>query len=344
MLAAFGFISFFLLYEFINSNKSGFLILSAIFAGLSVLVHLNGVIFIGAGGILLLFNRRWGGFAAFSVISIIFASLYFYEALGSMELFRLQFAGDPSHAGKNLQWYMPFENLINEHKRLFRKPEIIGITVLFLLTVFYQIKSKASKDKSILIYIFSMIILLGMISHNKTTKFYGIMLFPYFALMAAQNIYLLLTEPERLKSFIQKTFVVMLASVFIFGIFYSFQIILTGKEDWAAKHKAVASHMPRDSRVFVPMGFIYNEIDNYDIVALHLARLTMWARGGDFNTESLCNLADEFNTEYIVIDEKYRTLLDCNSGDTTCLECGQYKYLASEYQFDIYRRDTSLIE
>ncbi len=132
MLATFGFGSFFLLYEYIKSNKTKFLILSAIVAGFSVLVHLNGIMFIGAGVVLLLFNKRWSGFVTFSTLSILIASLYFYEALGNMELFRLQFASDPSNAGSNLQWYMPFKNLISEHKRLFRKPEIYGITILFL--------------------------------------------------------------------------------------------------------------------------------------------------------------------------------------------------------------------
>ncbi len=344
MLATFGFGSFFLLYEYLKQNKMIFLILSAIVAGLSVLVHLNGLIFIGAGAALLLFNKRWSGLVSFSILSAIIASLYFYEAIGNMELFRLQFVGDPSNAGSNLQWYMPFKNLINEHKRLFRKPEIYGITILFLLSVFYQIKSKTLKDRSMLVYAFSLIVLLGIISQNKTTKFYGIMLFPYFALIMAQNIYLLLTESERLKSYLQKLFIVMLTLVIGYGLFFSFQVILTGKEDWVSRHRAVASHIKQNSRVLVPMNFIFNEIDNYEILALNLARMTISDRGGEFDKETLCDLADEFNIEYIVIDEKYRTLLNCQPGDTACLEHNQFKYLSSEYEFDIYRRDRSLIE
>ncbi len=205
-------------------------------------------------------------------------------------------------------------------------------------------KSKAIKNRSILVYTFSLIVLLGIISQNKTTKFYGIMLFPYFALITAQNIYLLLTESERLKSYLQKLFIVMLALVIGFGLFFSFQIILTGKKDWVSRHQAVASHMKQNSRVLVPMNFIFNEIDNYEIVALNLARMIISNRGEEFDKEIVCNMADEFNTEYIVIDEKYRKLLDCQPGDTTCLEHNQFKYLGSEYEYDIYRRDTTLIE
>ena len=336
MICAAGFASFFFLYEYLENERPLYLILGAALAGFSVIIHLNGIIFIGAGGILLLSQKKWGYFFVFGIISILVASFYFYEAIGNPELFKLQFMQDPSHAGANVQWYMPVKNLLAEHKRLFRKPEIIGITVLFLLSAFYWIKDKSRQRRRLIIYTFSLIILMGLINHNKTTK-YAILMFPYFALMIADNINSLIGHPQQIRNITQKAFLAMLAITLAFGLYSNISLVIFGKEDWVARHKAVARHIPHDAKIIAPMRFMFNEIDNYDIIGLLPARLIPKQEGKDFTPENVCRLGRKYSARYIIINDEYRALMGCPVDDTTCMQHEKYKYLTGEYHFYIYK-------
>ncbi len=343
MLCAFGFLSFFFLYQFLQNKNQLYLILSAFIAGFSPLIHLNGIIFIGAGAILLLYEKRWRHFIIYSVLASIVASFYFYEIIGNTELFNLQFIQSSSNSVGNFEWYMPFKNLAGEHKRLFRKPEIIGITILFILSAFYWIKNRPKERKHLLIYTFCLIILMGVINHNKTTK-YAILLFPYFALMIAEYIHTVITQKIKVNGFIQKPFIVILSILVLFDFYTSFKLILTGKENWVGTHQTVASHIPKDSKLLAPMKFIYNEIDNYNIVGFLPAKIILDERDKDFNAENSCLIGLEYDVDYIIIDNRYKKEFDCALDDTTCLENDHFKYIASEYEYDIYKRDSLLTE
>ncbi|MCP4704064.1 MAG: hypothetical protein GY865_05600 [candidate division Zixibacteria bacterium] len=343
MICATGFMSFFFLYIFIQNNNKLYLILSAVIAGFSLLIHLNGIIFIGAGAALLLYKKRWTHFGIFSAIAALVASFYFYETIGNFELFGMQFMNDPSNAGGNAQWSMPFTNLLDEHKRLFRKPEIIGITILFLLSAFYWIKNKPTDRKHLLIYTFCLIILMGAINHNKTTK-YAILLFPYFALMIAEYIYMLINDSAKQKSLIHKLFLIILSFTILFGSYTTIKLTIFGKENWGEIHRAVASHIPKDSKLLAPMKFMFNEIGNYEIVGFLPAKIILDTRDKDFNAENACLIGLENDVDYIIIDNRYKKEFGCALDDITCLENDYFKYITSEYEYDIYKRDSLLTE
>lgn len=201
MLAMIGFAGFLSLNRYIDGDKFVFLLLSAILAGLAVFSHLNGLIFIGAGSILLIYKRKWKGLIWFILISSAVSLLYFYDVIGNYNLFHLQFTGDPSKAAENANWYMPFRNLLNEHKRIFRKPEIIGITSLFILASINSLIQHKRRNYRIIIYAAALVVSMGLINHNKTTK-YSILYFPYFAVLAADHAVAILEDPGILRKYI----------------------------------------------------------------------------------------------------------------------------------------------
>ena len=58
MVMTLGFISWLLLDQYLQNRSSPALIFSGLFAGLAAAAHLNGLIFIMAGGLLLVWNRK----------------------------------------------------------------------------------------------------------------------------------------------------------------------------------------------------------------------------------------------------------------------------------------------
>ena len=88
LLAALGFLSFLLVLRALERERLAFAMAAGLAAGLAVLAHLNGVMFIAAGLGVLLFYRKWKFAAVFAVISLATGALYLYDVVGHFDLFR----------------------------------------------------------------------------------------------------------------------------------------------------------------------------------------------------------------------------------------------------------------
>jgi len=302
--------SYLSLTRFIEKRQYLFLVLSAVLAGLAVFSHLNGIIFIVAGLVLLLHQKKWKEAAVFFAISIAVGLIYFYDVIGNFELFRTQFIGDPSNPGENTKWSVPITNLLAEHKRIFRKPEIIGITSLFVISAIVSIVRRKSHNYPIIIYAFSLVVLMGLINHNKTTK-YAVLYIPYFAILAADHTRNILYNPPEFKKVINILFSVMMIFSLITGILFGIDLIKNGREDIERKSRAIMAQIPNGSRVLAPVRIMFNEIENFDIFGLHPSRLILKERGILFTPENLCRLATEKRAGYIVLNDEYVHELGC---------------------------------
>lgn len=340
LIAMIGLASFVCLVNYLDRGNMKWLVLSGAIAGLAVFCHLNGVVFVGAGGVLLLLRKKWSGLVLFGVVSIAVSSLYFYDVIGHWALFKLQFMNDPSSAAQNGVWYQPILNLLNEHKRIFRKPEIIGITSLFIITVIQSIRDGRRGNYNMIIYSVAAVVFMGLLNHNKTTK-YGILYFPYFVMLAADNVRILRDNPRLIRRPFQALFALMLLATVIIGLNYSGRQILTGKQDIVKVNREICSHIPPDSYVLAPLLIMYNEIDRYKILGLLPTRIILKSRGEEYDIENLCRLAKEKGVEYVIIDDAYRGLLGCGTDQYPCFNCADFVPVVNEGYYQLYALDTS---
>ncbi|MDH5394620.1 MAG: hypothetical protein OEY11_15660, partial [Gammaproteobacteria bacterium] len=79
MVMTFGFLSFFMLHSAIKGQALNKAILSGLFAGACVLTHLNGVVYVFAGGVLFLITRNYRLLIYFSIAAFVISMLYFIE-------------------------------------------------------------------------------------------------------------------------------------------------------------------------------------------------------------------------------------------------------------------------
>jgi len=327
LVALLGLLSFTCLKIFLDWGNNRWLIISGLMAGLAAFSHLNGLIFIGAGGAVLAYRRQWSKLIIFGVASFAISMFYFYDVPGHWELFKYQFSNDPSNAGENAALYKPVLNLLNEHKRLFRKPEIICITTLFAISLIQSLRDKRRFNYDFIIYSLAAVLFMGLLNHNKTTK-YAILYFPYFALLAADNIRHLWNNPRLIRCPLQILFMLILGASTVVGLEFAGRLLLTGKENLEEINRAVCAHIPENSRVLAPIQIMFNEIDNYRILGLHPARLLLKYDGQPFTLENLCGLAREKDVKYIIIDSEYRKQLGCNGNDFSCFKCPGFEPLA----------------
>lgn len=184
-MAALGFGSFLLLCR----TDKGTLPSSAgagALAGLAGLTHAFGLAFVVAGIVFLLIMRRWRDTVCFAVAAVLVFSPYISGWFTDHELFQRQlFTNAFTDARLSLEWWQPINNLLHEHTRLFRKPEVIGLSVATLLALLLLTRQQWRRDRHFLIYTATLLALGGMAPLPKITR-YMLPLTPFFALIVAR--------------------------------------------------------------------------------------------------------------------------------------------------------------
>lgn len=299
-----GFASYFFISRFISRNSRLNLLASAILAGLAVLSHLNGLIFIAAGIVLLLFQRAYLSAMTFGIIAILVSGFYLIDCVGHFEQMVEQFTGSPGNHTANLNPVNAIANLLGEHKRLFRRADIIGISLLYFMSLVHQRINFGKVRTPRNIYTLALIITLGLVSSNKTPT-YAILLFPFFAMpIASSLIHSLTGRPSgRFRMFLPITFALYLG----LGLHTNANTAFSDKEHVEIRHAAVASQLIPGSVVLAPLKFMFNQIDQFELRSLEAANLLMVEDNLTTTFENLNQYARQIGARHILFDYDFES-------------------------------------
>ncbi len=248
-------------YYLISETKHKHLIFSAILAGLSALAHLNGVIFMFAGLLFLIQQKRWKSMLKFGVFCTLSFSLFFIDIFisgNNIDLFLKQMS--PLESENNI-----LSRLFQEHLRMFHSPKEIILSVLSFFLILVPLLRKKLQGSPTLVYFLILGILFTIITPNKTYK-YLTFLVPFIAINLIESIDILW---DRLKKW-QRNFLytgLILYASFNFG--FTIKQIFDNKAI-VHEHNAIASFIEENSertneQVGCELIFMYNTIDRFDL-------------------------------------------------------------------------------
>jgi len=247
------------------------LILGGLFAGFCGLSHLNGMIFIAAGGALLLFRRDSRGFFIFITVSGMLLSLYFIDILiySDFAAFFYQFTNDPAFRPEDFSILKFSTKVLHEHKRLFRKPETITLTLLFIVSFFgMKYLNKWKKITNLEFFTWCLIFFLGIITYSRRIE-YMIYYFPFMSLIIANAAARLDDFPRIIRGI----------AALLFFAYLSANIAVTAvkfeKHDDIDKNKAVIKFLPGGGKILGPVSLAFNNLDGYKVhglKAMHILR------------------------------------------------------------------------
>ncbi|MFK8138999.1 MAG: glycosyltransferase family 39 protein, partial [Bdellovibrionales bacterium] len=166
-----GFLQFICLKNFLDTDRWKWLILGSIIAGVGVFIHLNGLIFLPAGFILLLYSRKFKQIFVFTLLSVTCALSYFYNISSYEELmvFKSQFFSDPALVQTNQSILGRFSNILNEHQRWFSHHHNISFSLLLFYSLYVSFRRFQNRNE--LIFLGVAIFTLSVISHGQTAKY-----------------------------------------------------------------------------------------------------------------------------------------------------------------------------
>jgi hypothetical protein len=263
MQACVGFASFYFLEKSIRLQQLKFAAIGGLLTGICALFHLNGLVFIMSGGLVLLVNNQIKSLFLFGTIASLTSLLYFYDICclqENIDLFVYQFQNDPALEKSNFNVWAYASKLFDEHMRLFRTIREGTLSVLFFLSVFLLFRFLKSQHSLLLSYTFFLIFSVALITRDTNGQYYLLYL-PFMVLIVAISAdYTFSTT-----TYLPKLTVWLLLFTYLGLNLYLINKIITKRTDILAVNQAVTSHIPQGARLMSSMYLVFNGLPQYDI-------------------------------------------------------------------------------
>jgi len=347
-----GFLSFIFLERSLEqlNQKTICIILSGLFAGLSVATHLNGLVFPVAGFIILMTQKKYWPAFLFGIFTLPTIAIYFYDfhSLADFKFWSYQMNNIPSLEGvSNRPLAMKIlYNLLSEHMRFFHSPIEQSLTLLMLF-VFALSSNFLKKYKLLLRYSFILVITIALFSIHKTSK-YSIIYFPYLMLLVAYGIHFIYDNRNKIRIFKKHVghklaagiCTVLLLFYFSANSFFNIRLCLT-KFSPKQNSDLAARYIPEKNsglRIIAPMTFIFNEIDSFKSIQGEMYYTEMQKSDSSLYRGGFLDATKKFNIDYIILSEAHIKLLGINDCSPEILSKHGFEQLLHTDEMVILKR------
>lgn len=317
VVMTFGFASFiFLEKAMLNPLPGKYLIFSGLLAGLAAATHLNGIIYISAGGLILLFNRRPLAALIFGVSAIPAAAVYFYDFTReyNFSYWMYQIADAPAlHKVQELPEFLSFlDRPFREQRRFLHSPKEISMTALLIFALIVS-RKKFLKISFPGLYLLLLVLSLMIFSVHSTTK-YLLLYVPVIMVIVVRSLAPLLDKVDtefavRQQSTRLKYWAILLLTIYL-GIQTYWNINNTiSKYNPSANRELAVRHFGNETQnlnVLAPMNFIFNEIENFNRIQGDLGFADMQKLGIPIHGKYLLKYSDSLNLDYLIITNEFR--------------------------------------
>ena len=351
MLMTIGFLSFIFLEQSLRypNKKYIFVFISSVLSALCLLVHLNGLIFVLAGAVVLLYRKEFKLFLMFSLITIIGLYVYFLH-ISSFEEFIIWYKTISGfETGKAITsynlvfiWKMIL-NFLDEQRRYLHSPKEVVISLLVLTSVITGFRAIKKRTPLVMPYLLLLMISLAIIAPNKTTK-YLLLLLPYFSMiiLVAIKFHFKIRLPKRQIVFHHRnSYYLFVALIIYFSFSFSYDIFISIEKHKTLTFSNITKEFVKDdvknTIVLAPMTFIFDEIGKYKKIRGLMSYKERLKTMPQLTGDKFFKLADEENIDYIILNDYYLNLFDLNDIKEEDKSI-DYKFMGEKEKHYIFRR------
>jgi len=333
LIMCLGFTAFILLKKYLEQSNNVFYVLMAgIVSGLSFVTHLNGLILIGSGFLLLVWNRSWKGSLIYSIGALVGISLYFYDFNNDhgLTLWLYQFIEAPAlDSLNNIPVYIqPFINLLKEPFRYFHNLKIAFFSIFMFVTIISSIGWLYKKQKNMVRFTVLLIVLTSLIAMHKSRQ-YILVFLPYLIILITLSIKAfnenkitkfrisVIKNPVFIHKIIGLFFMIYLAS----GMYINIELssVKFSPNDHRELSKKYSGGQTESMNIIAPMIFVFNEIENYNRIHGEVCYMELQKADHSVAGEGFIHKANQFNIGLIMLTPFYQEKLKMGhftSGDT----------------------------
>lgn len=339
MLMFLGFSSWLLLRRALLSGSVAAAAGAGLFAGLAALTHLNGLIFIMAGGLLLLWRRRWVGAVVFGLLATVIFAGYGLDMVRhhSWELFREQMFMHPAIDNGSHGLGGRILYLLNEHQRFFHSPKEIVLTLLLLLAayVLYRQRPHVPELRNLALYFILLVLSLDLIVQGKTSK-YLLLYLPYMLLL----IVVAFDQLARLASPRLRLLALGLLGLYVVvNLGYSAVIFFDHRGDQQAQNAQLGQRLRPywGARIVAPVNFIFPNIEHFQIQGATYYFMKADERQQKGQTFDLFATAASEHIPLIILDPEALDVLHLPTPNTPGQAFGAYRFTFQDADHYVYK-------
>jgi len=337
MLMFIGFCSWLALRRALLSGTPGAAAAAGVFAGLAALTHLNGLIFIMAGGLLLVWRRRWAGAFLFGLTAAVAFAGYGIDMVRhhSWELFKQQMFLHPaidngSHGIGGRLLY-----LLKEHQRFFHSPKEIVLTLLLLLAAYilYRKRPHTPDFRNLVIYTILLVAILDLIVQGKTSK-YLLLYMPYMLLLIVVAFDQLAHLPTARLHLLARG---LLGLYVVVNVVYT-SLLFPDNKPQQATNELLAQRLQAywGTRIIAPVNFIFPSIRHFQIQGATYYIMEADASRSSGKPYDLFATAAKEHIPVIILDEEAFRELQLSAPTRVGQPFGAYHFTFQDHDHYVY--------
>ena len=256
-----------------------------------------------AGGLFLIYQRKWFGLLLFTIIGLPTCLVYFYPLVmeETLEVWYYNIKNWPSHQFEEIEseskLLLFIKKILNEQKRYFWDETVAIGSVIFFLGLILKGKKLWNTHRQFLVYTILLVISLTLIGSHKAAR-YLMLILPFMAIISALALQYI-AEEKKWKSV---TMAVVLIAQFLAYVFTTYRIV-DRNAPHVERHAKVLSNLPHGASVIGPWELIYNEIDNFKIYNFKTYEYLQEKREIPFSALEILEDLNKRGVEYIILDQ-----------------------------------------
>ncbi|UYZ60027.1 glycosyltransferase family 39 protein [Hymenobacter latericus] len=303
MTVASGLASFALLRRASVSAKNA--AAAGMLAGLAGLTHLNGVIYLAAGGLWLLVQRRWSHAVLFGLVGGATLGLYLADALWDNQLDRLLFQFRNDHAASsNFNWAAKLRVMSKFDRIFFHSDGELPLTVFFLVVIGVLLARPATRRAILTPSMQYLLLLVGIfwLLTKGTSTYYYLLFAPFLMLVAVEELF---SARPALLRWQRNAIMVAIALYPLGGVARTLYLVQLNRSEpyIMAENARLAALMPqRGAKVIAPLDFFFGQMPNYSIRSLTYYQLI--APGNPPPVAEFFAQAARDSVHYIICDHR----------------------------------------
>ncbi|MBI1422060.1 MAG: hypothetical protein GC149_01255 [Gammaproteobacteria bacterium] len=338
-IMCFGFIS----YLFVRKTMYGrveYSLLAGIFAGLCALLHLNGVIFIAAGAVLLFASKKYQQLMWFCLAAMVVASFYFVDILPHhWSAYWMQFRHDPAIPESKFSVQSLLLQIVFEYERFFGHGYESGYGLLLLAVLIANGKTiwRQTELRYVLIYFLALTLVLAAISPGKK-HYYLLFGIPYAGILISVTLWQAFSH---IRNSSRNKILTGFAVLYVLAnIPHALAMINDGREEIPTPRVNTAAmkefKIHDGDKVLAPLSFIFNSLEQVNIHGVDA--YFMRARRGMvvFSASTFFHEAKGTDRKFILLDRWQLQGLKLKPvvGETV----HGYTFLGSGHGYYVYKR------
>jgi len=251
---------FILLRQFLINRHWKWALFAGLVSGLSFYTHLNGLSIIAAGGLFLLFRFQWKAVLAYGFSAFLIASLFVLDIPGNYLGLLHELSQAPDVQNSSFSPTRLLMKLLTEHERFFHNAGLAIFSLTTLLSLVFTWKHQKKQNADLLIFTALLVISLSLLTHGKTPK-YLLFYMPFMALIILHALHFLFSVQSIKKILVISIFLIAGAVISVVDYAKEYPYFV----DVKARNQAMADKMDTDKTVLAHNGFVFGQIENFEI-------------------------------------------------------------------------------